>query len=148
VRALGTREKYGPVLSTDIPIVPFKALRELLVNAVAHRDYAILGSRVLFEVFTDRVVVTSPGALPNHMHEAAVLAGGSPRSRNERIANFLLVQRLMEGRGRGMPIVRREMRNFNDSDPLLHNDRGARFFRVTLLRHRPALDPAPHFRIR
>ena len=45
---------------------PEAALREALVNAVIHRDYAITGSQVLLEVFDDRIVVTSPGALPNH----------------------------------------------------------------------------------
>jgi len=63
--------------------VPPRALREALVNAVAHRDYAILGSKVLLDVFRDRVAITSPGELPNKMREAPALAGGHPPSRPE-----------------------------------------------------------------
>ena len=40
---------------------PETALREALVNAIAHRDYREAGVKVTFEVFHDRVVVTSPG---------------------------------------------------------------------------------------
>ena len=50
---------------------------------MTHRDYAITGSKVLFEVFDRRVDVTSPGTLPNHMTVERVRAGANPRSRNE-----------------------------------------------------------------
>jgi len=75
------------------------------VNAVAHRDYSILGSRILVEVFDDRVAVTSPGALPNHKRPESVLAGGVPRSRNEATANMLFDLGLMEQRGSGYPRI-------------------------------------------
>lgn len=136
IQALGTRESYGPLERKDRPIVPRRALREALVNAVAHRDYAVLGSKTLFEVFEDRVVITSPGDLPNSMRAETALAGGHPRSRNELIANFLVVRGLMEKRGRGLPIIRREMREFNGTEPELANNREDRFVRLTLWRDR------------
>jgi ATP-dependent DNA helicase RecG len=134
IQALGINESYGPLERTDRPIIPPRALREALVNAVAHRDYAILGSKVLFEVFRDRVVITSPGELPNNMRASTALAGGHPRSRNELIANFLLVRGFMEKRGRGLPIVRREMQAFNGTEPDLLSNRDDRFVRLTLWR--------------
>lgn len=133
-RALGTRETYDdPLYRTDHPLVPEKALREALVNAVVHRDYAILGSKILLEVFSDRVDVTSPGELPNHLTVESALAG-HPRSRNELMAHFMMVRRMMEMRGRGLPIVRREMRRFNDTEPELINDLDGRFVRLRLKR--------------
>ncbi|MBI4605245.1 MAG: putative DNA binding domain-containing protein [Planctomycetes bacterium] len=134
IQALGVQEVYGRLERKDLPIVPIRALREALVNAVAHRDYAILGSKVLFEVFRDRVVITSPGELPNNLREASALAGGHPRSRNELVANFLLVKGLMEKRGRGFPIIRREMQAFNGTEPHLLNQRDERYVRLTLWR--------------
>ncbi len=134
IQALGIQEKYGPIERTDRSVVPPRALREAIVNAVAHRDYAVLGSKVLLEVFRDRVVITSPGDLPNNMRVASVLAGGHPRSRNELIANYLMVCGLMEKRGRGLPIIRREMRTFNGTEPELVSDREARFVRLTMMR--------------
>lgn len=132
LKALGAREVYEGILRKDVPLVPERAAREALVNAVAHRDYAITGSKVLLEVFKDRLVVTSPGTLPNSMKPESVLAGGHPRSRNELVANFLLVSRLMEWRGRGLPIIRREMQEFNGTNPELVDERDGRYVRLTL----------------
>ncbi|MCY3774345.1 MAG: putative DNA binding domain-containing protein, partial [Candidatus Aminicenantes bacterium] len=44
VRSLGWRERYHDFIREDIPIIPNNILREVLVNAVIHRDYAITGS--------------------------------------------------------------------------------------------------------
>lgn len=138
LKIFSRREKYEGLYREDIPFVPEKAIREALVNAVAHRDYAILGTKILFEVFDDRIDVTNPGTLPNHMTPDSVRAGGHPRSRNELMANFLLAQRLMEARGRGWPIMRRLMREHNGSEPTLHEDRNNRFVRVSFATHHDA----------
>lgn len=132
VRGLGRRERYEGTDRIDTPLVPPIAVREILVNAVAHRDYAITGSKILVEVFTDRLVVTSPGTLPNGITVESVLRGGYPRSRNESIANFLLVVGKMEHRGRGWPVIRRAMLEHNGTQPELLEERAARFVRVTL----------------
>jgi ATP-dependent DNA helicase RecG len=134
LKALGMQERYDGIHREESLVVPERAFREVIVNAVAHRDYAILGSSVLVEVFADRLDVTSPGTLPNHMTEATVLAGAAPRARNQLIAHFLLVSRLMERRGRGFPIMRKEMRAFNGTEPGLVSSQDGRFVRVTLLR--------------
>ena len=130
-RSLGRRESYGGLLRTDVFPVPESVLREALVNAVIHRDYALTGSQVLLEVFDDRIEVTSPGTLPNHMTAGQARAGGAPRSRNEMMANAMVVRRLMERRGRGWLLMRYEMTAFNGTEPELINDRGGRFVRVT-----------------
>ena len=77
-RSLGRRETYEGIRRRDVPPVPEPALGEALVNAVVHLDYATRGSQVLLEVFDDRVVVTSPGALPNHMTVDQARKGGAP----------------------------------------------------------------------
>lgn len=137
LKALGRRERYDGMVRSDEWVVPLPAFRECVVNAVAHRDYAILGSKVLVEVFDDRVVVTSPGALPNHKRPESVLAGGTPRSRNESMASFLFDVGLMEQRGSAFPRMIRAMRDFNGTTPLLENERDERWVRVTLLRQAP-----------
>ena len=130
-RSLGRREVYEGIHRRDIPLAPEDALREALVNAVIHRDYAITGSQVLLEVFDDRIAVTSPGALPNHMTVEQARMGGAPRSRNEMMANAMVVRRLMERRGRGWSMMRHAMRRFNGTEPALLNDPRNRFVRVT-----------------
>ena len=138
VRSLGWTERYHNLVREDAPLVPEKALREAIVNAVVHRDYAITGSRVLLEVFSDRIDVTSPGTLPNQMRVENVRSGGNPRSRNELMANAILVARLMEQRGRGWPVMRRAMREFNATEPKIEQDEGGKFVRVTFRRKNPS----------
>lgn len=136
-RSLGRREVYRGILREDIPLIPERALREALVNAVIHREYAITGSSVLFEVFSDRIDVTSPGTLPNHMEVESVRSGSRPRSRNESMAHAMVVARLMERRGRGWPLMWRAVHEFNGTEPELVNEENGKFVRVTF-----RIDPA------
>ena len=129
--SLGRFESYDEVIREDRYLLPLIALRESLVNAVVHREYSITGSRVNLEVFTDRVVVTSPGALPNHMTIDSVRAGGRPRSRNEAMVNYMVTMRMMEQRGRGWPVMRQLMREFNGTEPGIVQDEDSKFVRVT-----------------
>ena len=128
--SLGRRESYRGILREDGTADLERALREALVNAVIHREYAITGSPVLFEVFSDRIDVTSPGALPNHMEVESVRSGSRPRSRNESMAHAMVVARLMERRGRGWPVMRRAMREFNGTEPELVNEQRGKTVRV------------------
>ena len=128
---LGRFESYENLRREDRYLLPRRAIREALANAVTHRDYAITGSQVLLEVFDRRVDVTSPGALPNHMTVERVRAGANPRSRNESMAHFMAGMGFMERRGRGWLIMRREMQGFNGTEPYLVNDERNRFVRVT-----------------
>ena len=127
---LGRFESYGEMLRKDRWLLPGKALREAIVNAVVHRDYALVGSHILLEVFEHHVDVTSPGALPNHMDVEHVLRGALPRARNQQLAHFMLVNRFMERRGRGWPIMREAMMAFNGTEPTLLHDKDNRVVRV------------------
>ncbi len=51
----------------DQPQFDMTAVFEALVNAVAHRDYSIHGSKVRLRLFEDRLELYSPGTIPNTM---------------------------------------------------------------------------------
>ena len=51
----------------ELPEYSETAIFEAVVNAVAHRDYAVRGSRIRLSVFEDRLEIQSPGALPNNL---------------------------------------------------------------------------------
>ena len=136
-RGLGRFEQHGEAERKDTTLLPLTAIREALVNAIGHRDYAITGSKILLEVFFNRVVVTSPGALLNHMTVAAVQTGGRTRSRNEQMANYMLDRRYMERRGRGWLVMRNAMQEFNGTEPTLDHDAQSRFVTVTFSLTKP-----------
>ena len=130
-KGLGRFESYRGLVREDRWLLPEAAIREALVNSVVHRDYAITGSNVLLEVYDRHVHVTSPGTLPNQMTVESVRAGAHPRSRNESMANYMLVKGFMEKRGRGWPLMRMAMLEFNETEPELVQDRGGGYVRVT-----------------
>ena len=127
---LGRLESYRGLMREDSYLLPLEALRESLVNAVAHRDYTITGSKILLEVFEGHVDITSPGGLPNRISVESVMAGGRPRSRNQSMAHYMVAMGFVEQRGRGWPIMRDAMVRFNDTEPeISQGDEGA-FVRV------------------
>lgn len=131
-QSLGHRERIVGLRREEVGVLPVAAVREVLVNAVAHRDYSITGSKVLFDVFTDRIEVTSPGELPNHVRKEGVLGGGVTLSRNQLIANFLFTKHFMDRRGLGFPKIAHLLKQHNHPAPELEDDRVGRMVRVTL----------------
>ena len=51
----------------DYPQYDISSVFEAVVNAVAHRDYSVYGSRIRLHMFSDRIELYSPGALANSM---------------------------------------------------------------------------------
>lgn len=141
-KGLGRFEAYRGLIREDRWLLPEGAIREALVNAVVHRDYAVTGSDVLLEVYDRHVDVTSAGTLPNQMTVESVRAGAHPRSRNESMANYMLAKGFMEKRGRGWPLMRMAMLEFNGTEPSIVQDRSGGFVRVTFHLDSPE-DEAP-----
>ena len=91
-----------------------RAVFEALVNAVAHRDYSMAGTRIRLHLFGNRLELSVPGALANtltpdslHLRQA---------NRNELVVSLLARcdapsgvgrTRVMDRRGDGVPIIRR-----------------------------------------
>lgn len=84
----------------DEYLYPVEALREGIVNAVAHRDYTISGTAVRLFLFNNRLEIRSPGGLPNTL----TLENMQYRqfTRNQMIASFLTGFGYMERRGKGI----------------------------------------------
>jgi len=49
---------------SEVPEIPEVAIREAVVNAIAHRDYFEKGANIMIEIFNNRVEFTNPGGLP------------------------------------------------------------------------------------
>jgi ATP-dependent DNA helicase RecG len=62
---LGARFPEGQIFREDRFPVPLDALREIVLNAVMHRDYSHYSGYVAIAVFDDRIEIQSYGRLPN-----------------------------------------------------------------------------------
>ncbi|MCD4783938.1 MAG: putative DNA binding domain-containing protein [Candidatus Eremiobacteraeota bacterium] len=86
----------------DLYDYPLDALREIVVNAFAHRDYTIMGSKIYVWIFDDRIEITSPGRIPNTITKEGMKLGIAYH-RNPVIMKFLYDAGLVEQLGQGIP---------------------------------------------
>ncbi len=92
---------------------PKEVVRELLINAIAHKKFTISGD-IFIEVYPDRMVITNPGSLPlgitkdNILHER--------HRRNPHLIQTLSDLKLMEGEGSGYDLVFEKL--VRDAKPL------------------------------
>ena len=118
---------------------PSQALREALVNAVYHRSYEQgTPEPVKVYLYPDRMeIISYPGPVPGI--EKHHLDGADPLppvpARNRRIGEFLKELRLAEGRGTGLPKLRRSMQENGSPAPRFDFDEARSYFRVTLPAH-------------
>ncbi len=108
----------------ETPQFSERAVFEALVNAVAHRDYSMLGSRIRLHLFGDRLELYVPGMLAKtittdslHLRQAC---------RNELVVSLLARcpaptgldrTRLIDRRGDGVPIIREECERLSNRLP-------------------------------
>jgi len=113
----------------DYPQYHLGAVFEAIVNAVAHRDYAIYGSKIRLRLFADRLELYSPGALANTMDLDALPYRQS--ARNEALTSLLakcIIPRdldwlptkrktLMDRRGEGVGVILTESERLSGRRP-------------------------------
>lgn len=107
---------------------PLPAVREAVVNAVAHRDYSIRGDEIRVMMYSDRIEVYSPGRLPGHVTLDNLV--DERFSRNEVITQVLSDMGYIERLGYGIDRMIRLMREWGLPAPRFVET--ANGFRVTL----------------
>jgi len=103
----GKRSHFENGKRIDVEDYLDKVFRELIVNAVCHRNYSILGSRIRVLILNDRFELRSPGRLPNTITIENVKTGAS-YLRNQLVFKFLNHYGYIENIGRGIPMCTRE----------------------------------------
>ena len=118
-------------MRNDKPDYPVIAVRELLLNALIHRDYSIHtdSAPITVRIFYDRIEIENPGGLYGRM-TLDQLGKVSADTRNPFLANALEVMEITENRFSGIPTVIAAMREAGLPAPKFESERG--IFRATL----------------
>lgn len=109
--------------------LPETVLREVLLNALTHRDYRA-ASQVRVFVFDDRLEIVNPGGLLNMLDLDSLRIGGISQARNPAIAAFLRRALRREHLGIGIPEVFRDLAQRGMPAPEIRLDGG--HFRMVL----------------
>ena len=120
---------------TDKPLYPIMAIREILLNALIHRDYSVHTDSIpiVLRLFSDRLELENPGGIYGRT-TLDLLGRASADTRNPFIAVGMEMLSLTENRYSGIPTIYREMREHGLRPPKFEVIRG--HFRVTLYNNR------------
>lgn len=107
LRNIPTRAHFqaGSVRRQDQPLYPIEALREGLVNAFAHRDYADYQGGVNVLVYPDSLEIINSGTLPEGLSPELLHQPHRSVLRNPDIAHVLYLRGYMERVGRGSNLI-------------------------------------------
>lgn len=114
---------------------PMTAIREVLLNALVHRDYSIHteGMPIQLQIFPSKIVITNPGGLYGRL-TLDQLGQTQADTRNPVLATALETLKITENRYSGIPTIRREMAEYGLPMPQFEEKRGS--FVVTLFGQR------------
>lgn len=96
---------------------PEDVIRELLVNALVHRDYSISDADITLSIYSDRLEIRSPGELPSTVTVDKVRSG-LRYARNQTLFNVMRDYGYVDDRGMGIrKIVIPSMQAHNGTEP-------------------------------
>lgn len=112
----------GPQRIEVLP-VPARAVREALINAIAHKDYAA-AIPVQVSVYGDKLLIWNPGHLPQGWTLADLTRKHASYPFNPDIANTFFRASYLESWGRGIDLIRQACREHGCPEPQLRWDNG------------------------
>ncbi|TAF45799.1 MAG: hypothetical protein EAZ64_03615 [Sphingobacteriales bacterium] len=137
------KEAVELTYSTELPDGLFRktirqyakeVVRELLVNAIAHKKYTISGD-IFIEVYPGRMKITNPGSLPLGVNSKNILH--ERQRRNPHLIQLMSDLRLMEGEGSGYDLVYEKLARDAKPMPEIESD----FTKVSVTVYSKTLNP-------
>ena len=113
--------------------VPENALREILYNAIAHKDY--MGAPIQMRVWDDHIEIWNEGALPDGITSETLFSKHSSHPRNKNVAYAFFKAGFIESWGRGYKKIRDGFEGAGLPMPIVESVEGG--VRVTFQRNNP-----------
>ncbi len=117
---LGTDLVVSGLYRFELDRLPEVVIRETIANAVGHRSYEINRTAIVVELRPDRVIVRSPGSLPEPVTIETLRSGQA--ARNPSLVHMLRRFALAEDAGRGIDVIQDSMRQALLDPPVFQDD--------------------------
>ena len=101
---------------------PYEAIREVILNAIVHRDY--MGAPIQISVYDDKLVVWNEGSLPEDLTFEDLKKKHSSRLYNPILASAFFKGGLIEAWGRGTIKIINECRKAGLPEPIIESSSG------------------------
>lgn len=101
---------------------PYEAIREVILNAIVHRDY--MGAPIQISVYDDKLIVWNEGSLPEDLTFEDLKKKHSSRPHNPYLASAFFKGGLIEAWGRGTIKIINECKKAGLPEPVIENSSG------------------------
>ncbi len=110
---------------------PYEAIREVILNAIVHRDY--MGAPIQISVYDDKLIVWNEGSLPEDLTFEDLKKKHSSRPHNPFLASTFFKGGLIEAWGRGTIKIINECKKAGLPEPIIEYSSGG--ISVTILKN-------------
>ena len=101
MRRIRTAYRIEGIYRDELPEIPRPALREIIVNAILHRNY-LVPTYIQIAIYDDRIEFYTPGGLPGNLTKEQLLQGSCSRLRNPLLADVFHRMKIVEKWGSGI----------------------------------------------
>lgn len=101
MRRIRTAYRIEGIYREELPEIPRPALREIIVNAILHRNY-LMPTYIQIAIYDDRIEFYTPGGLPGHLTREQLLNCSCSRLRNPLVADIFHRMKIVEKWGSGI----------------------------------------------
>lgn len=97
--------------------VPYKAIREGVVNSLCHRSWRDASCSVAIAIYDDRIEIENPGSFPVGWDLEKIKSKHGSKPQNPVIADVLYMRKILESWGRGISLIMDECQKVNLPEP-------------------------------
>lgn len=101
MRRIRTAYRIESIYREELPEIPRPALREIIVNALLHRNY-LMPTYIQIAIYDNRIEFYTPGGLPGHLTKEQLLSSSCSRLRNPLLADVFHRMKIVEKWGSGI----------------------------------------------
>ncbi len=116
----------GQLQRVETPLIPYTAIRESLINALAHRDYSVRSGSIGLAIYDDRMEIFNHGGLQPGVSLGMIKKGHSD-PRNPLMAEVFYKMGLIEKWGRGIHEIMASCLEAGDPEPVFNVENPAVF---------------------